>query len=475
MIKPDSDHEFEPRLQVLPWKKVQARVHAVNAELAKALSALQNADTNRCVLASYPFGQAIVQHNKPYLPVDGHAQSVEFKNSAIPMDVQNAMAYQWKHYPLGVVLSHAAEVYLPITTHIAPLKVLTPGHLLGTYNILKTQGLSLMQHGASFSAGVKSLFMLPKLAHTESNQHLAKVFQLPHIMPCKTFAEQHHLFTALTESPRFNSEWRTDILLFSGDILAKIEVNSETKLALTEMALSQHQSPADAFLLDLVWSLFLAQFHPNNKQPTVIAETAKHLVKLMMGYLPGFVPAIDDTCAPVDRLMSIFTNVYHIRHHWPVFMQPGYYDHYHPIYYSLHNPAFLHPNEHNNSTARTLIVMTKLQEMLHAFKEYLTARSCPIPIANTLLLRNLNAVEIDLYHPEGRDPIRNDIAQMVADDPRFMKLANDNNTNPRLHFPTQSSFFHGCIRIRSIRRENEKPKIHQMLTPLRGMRLSKEE
>ncbi len=459
-------------LQIVSWKDVKTDVAACNPTLHKAINQIAGIDSIKCIRALYPFGHHTIHEGEPQLPLDHENRVVELYNLLIPQNIRQLLDYPWQHYPVGMLLSHTIEIDFNLATHIAPVKVIKPGMLLAIHNILKTNLFSYTQHGASFVAGTNSLFMLPKISHELSNQRLTKAFKLEKNLCPKTLSEQSYLFNNIAKSKHFKHGWYVQVLLFSGDFMAKIEADQNVRLAFLNQALQQNNTSADTLFIDLIWSLFCNELSASVKHIPLITETAKHLVKLMMGRLPGFSPAIDDSMGPVSQFADIFLNIYKIRYYLPVFMQPSYYDGTAPLYYSLQKPAFLYPYANDNNSSRTITMLSAICETMSAFKEYLSSHKCPIPIDNTPLVKMLSTVEVDYFHPQGEGAINSNIQQLIDQDPRFMAFAGQiTANNENLEFPLRSVFFNGCIRIQPAKAPVEKPKMREFLTPLRGMRL----
>jgi hypothetical protein len=458
-------------LKVVTWKEVKADVAVCNPALHKVINQIPGVDNLKCVRAGYPFGHNTIREGEPQLPLDHENRVVELYNLLIPQNIRQLLDYPWQHYPVGLLLSHNIEINFNLSTHIAPVKMLKPGMLLAIHNILKTNMFGYTQHGASFVAGTNSLFMLPKVSHELSNQRLTKAFKLEQTLCPKTLSEQSYLFNHIVKSKQFKHTWYSEVLLFSAELMAKMEADQTVRLLLMNQALQQNSLSADTMFIDLIWSLFCNEPTSNVKPVPLITETAKHLVKLMMGRLPGFAPAVDDSMAPITQLMDIFINIYRMRYYLPVFMQPAYYDNNLPLYYSLQKPAFLHPYANDTNSNRTITMLTGICDTMNAFKEYLSSHKCPIPIDNTPLSKMINTVELDYFHPQGEGNINSNIQSLVDEDPRFTSLVNQVNTNDKLEFPIPSAFFNGCIRIRPAKAPEEKPMMREFLIPMRGMRL----
>ena len=455
-------------LRVITWKEIKHEVAQVNRPLYHALSQIEEVDSQKCVIAEYPFGHHSIIDGAAQLPLAHEDRVVELHNLQIPQPIRQLLDYNWDYYPLGMILSNRIEINFNLTTHSAPVKILTPGTLLAIHNILKTNTMSYTQHGASFVAGTQSLFLLSRISEKSSYQKLLNTFELTDQPLVKSLSEQSHLINQLARSKHFQHHWHTKVLLFGGPLFQKIEQNQNARSAFLNQALQQTNTSGDAMFIDVIWSLFSHDFQPKTKASLAVTETTKHLVKLMMGRLPGFAPAIDDSAAPMTQFTNIFKDIYKPRFYYPVFMQSSYYDGAHPLYYSLQKPAFLRPYNNDKNGHRTIAMLKEIAETLQAFKDYLGSRRCPIQIDNAPLTKLLCKVEVAYFHPQGEGLIQSDIEQLVSEDVRFIHLAEKAKGNRKLSFPLGSPFFNGCIRIRPENAGEEKPKMKEFLIPLRG-------
>jgi hypothetical protein len=345
-----------------------------------------------------------------------------------------------------------ADIHLP--SHLIPLTLLKAGSFFNVGPLFHAKTPShYVSDAYTYTAGSRSLLILPKISHEQYNERLSRAFSIQTNTLCpKTFFDQWALFKELANSPELKSTWRTEILVFSKEAMALIQNNPEIQAALLREEREINDFQNNQVMYDLVWSIFSETLSSSIKNGPFIVETVKHLIKLAMAEVPGYVPAANNLQAPIPELIDIFLNVYRIRYYLPIFMELAYFNQQDPIYYSLQKHTFLCHIPQKNNANRTIDELAAIKELIASFTQHVLENKFPISLENTLLYKTLQEVEFEFFHPQGGATLNTNIESIVAEDPRFMTMTENLKLDKSVVFPKHSLFFNGCVRIRPMRK-----------------------
>lgn len=444
-------------LEILPWKAAQEHLNTANPALAKLIQHLPHKHKLRFPVAHYQFGDPIEHQGQFFLPTANG--SLSFRDDLVPNKVKLALDYAWHGMPVAVLLNNTVETFIELPTHIIPLRTWQPGDILSSAQLFTRRSFPL--HGAySVCAGTRSLFTLPKISHRLYNERLQKYFALSQAHRPKSFHQQWPLLHEMVHAYKFRQTWHTSILFLPSNLIAEIETQNNHALALKHYLLEQNwkQSQFTQFqgTYDLIWSLFINQFEHNHYHPHML-ETAKSIIKIAMGILPGYAPCTDDTTAPVGELIETLLDIYRIRYYWPVFMTPSYLSTKHPVYYGLHKPTCHYALPANNNSKRTITELQHIQTTIEAFNRHIKLDMFPFSLSNSMVAKTLEMVEFDYFHPSHPNTKNANIQGLLTDDPRFSHYIEQKFTDMKSQnrtLPEASLFFHGCIRIRHLQQSS---------------------
>ncbi|MDO8954416.1 MAG: hypothetical protein Q7V63_06170 [Gammaproteobacteria bacterium] len=453
-------------MEIVLWSEIRDKILAISPDIGQVIEQYADKDQLKFVRARFPYGVDIEKLGELWFSIDG--KSVNYKSDAIPTEIKQLLDYPWSGFPVSLMTHNTIESFIELPSHIIPLRVITPGTLFSLNSIFNPNQTSHVMHGAySSTSGSRSLLMLPKISHGQYNERLAKVYHIDEKYLCpKTFSQQWDLFNALANSSDFDSEWYSEIVLFSKETISLLSNFPDLKYSLLKRSWDDSAFARNQVMYDLVWSIFTENLPPSIRNTPFIIEAVKHLIKLAMREAAGFAPVMDDSVGPVRALTDVFLNVYRIRYYLPVFMRPEFYDGVNPIYYSLHKHTFFHPIPQRSNANRTIDEMVIIKKLVLSFKEQVLENKFPFPLHDTILYETLNSVEFEFFHPQGGEGLSRDITSISREDPRYSKLVNELSIEKDLEFPDHSIFFNGCIRIRPLRREAQKQSMKDFLVGL---------
>ncbi len=362
----------------------------------------------------------------------------------------------WQHRsPLCLITTGVVEADINLPSHLVPLSLLKPGTFLNLKTLFpKIPNSHQVDRACTYTAGSRSLLILPKISHEQYNERLSRAFTIPAEVLCpKTFFDQWHLFQSLANAPEFKSDWHTEVIVFSDEAVALMQANPALMSALFQEERAQNDFFSNQLVYDLVWSIFSDNLSNSVKNAPFIVETVKHLIKLAMAVTPGYAPASTSEQAPIQELMDVFLNIYRIRYYLPIFMELNYYNQQDPIYYSLQKHTFLCHIPQKTNANRTIDELISIKNLIQSFSEQVLENKFPIPLEHSLLYKTLQEVEFDFFHPQGGEGLHTDIESIAEEDPRFKELTENITSDKSVVFPKHSLFFNGCIRIRPLRKE----------------------
>ncbi len=426
-------------IEPLKWADIEAQFQQLHPQLHALFDEAFKQSAAYFYRVRYSFGMDVIQDGQVIVPgnIPGHPPE-----HTTPL-------------PLAFITQGVLEADIHLPSHLIPLAILKPGSFLNVGSLFQHQAYSHhVRNAHTYTAGSRSLVILPKISHEQYNERLIRAFAINPAALCpKTFLDQWLLFKELANSPKFTGNWQAEVLFFSPEAMQLILNNPAIQCALLQMEHQNNDFQNNQLMYDLVWSIFSEKLSNSIKNGPFIVETVKHLIKLAMGAIPGYIPAASSLQAPMPELIDIFLNVYRIRYYLPVFMELDYFNRQDPLYYSLQKHTFLCNIPQKNNANRTIDELTAIKDLIASFTEQVLDNKLPISLENTLLYKTLQEVEFDFFHPQGGEALNTDVDSLIAEDPRFMTLTNNLTLDKSVVFPKHSLFFNGCVRIRPRRKE----------------------
>lgn len=433
-------------LQILRWDEIRKDILAINNTIGADIDSIDGVDKFKVIKVSYTFGEDVVDKGKFKLNLNGENIFYDQNDKQIHKEIRSLLNYNWKAIPFGMVMSNSTESYIDHSSHIVPFRLMPPGTTFSVVTIFDEDKYSnTVAEFRSTKAGCRSLILLPKIAHAESNQRLERLYGINKKYLCpKKLSDHWFLFKELAFSNNFATKWKTDLIFFSKEFLSDKNNTLKLRFDLLYRIWQMDSFRRNQITYDFIWSMFLKNLPISLKHDPFIIETVKHLILIAMQEVPGYIPACDDMSAPISDLTEAFINCYKIRYYMPIFMRLDHFDGINPVYYSLHRQTFFYDLPQKPAMKQTINQLEKIIKVLNLFTNYILENKFEHPLDKTLLYKNLLNTEFDFFHPDGDNLIKNNILDIVANDQRFSHLKNNKN----LAFPEHSIFFHGCIRIR---------------------------
>ena len=355
--------------QTYVWSDIQAYLAQVLPQLATDLAAFVPAAESIVHIGRYSYGDLIINHGRG-------------------------------PWPVGILLTRAAEQFVEHTPYTLPLAVLQPGQSLGLPYYLQHEHYTRYH----ICAGARSVCLLPPLTSVDESAELQ---------------DDGELFTTLLrETP---TTWQCEVLWFEHSWLTSPAF---------QHYLSRHAGEQQT-TLPATLSLALAECcHRRPNLEPYVAATLQHALNLAYGIYPGFRPqANDDSLAPVLTIQRALVSRYNLSY-LPTLMAPCSINQHPVIYYSSHRPSLLYP--------RLMPPLNKKQ--LHEFMQLLTE------LQQNLAAHELTLPEITCYYPPARRSGKLQSSFVLsATDKAFLA---EQKIFPNLTFCHRAPFLKSVIRIK---------------------------
>lgn len=461
-------------IESVKWGEISKIFEILFPDLIEHLNTLLKKTSTCFYRARYPFGSQVVSKGVLNIPFKG--KLIPITSGEVPASLRNELMYTNTALPICAVTKGVLESHIDLPSHLVPLRVLKPGTFFSLNNIFHPDRVShIVDRAYTYTAGSRSLLVLPKISHEQYNERLTRAFTIdPQYLCPKTFFDQWPLFKELASAPEFKAQWETELIICSKEFFDLIQGNDTLRLLFLTRLWSRSLFTQNQMMYDLIWSIFSEELSASLKNTPFVVETVKHVMKLAMAETPGYTPSTTEAQGPIEGLMDIFLNVYRIRYYLPIFMELGYFNKHDPIYYSLQKHTFLCHIPQKTNANRTIDELLAVQRLIHSFRKQVLENKFPVSLENTILYKTLQEVEFDFFHPQGTEELNTNIDSIVKEDPRFMNFFKSGDVDKDLVFPKHSLFFNGCIRIRSVKRAEGdtplvRPSMKDFLSPKGGL------
>jgi hypothetical protein len=451
--------------ELITWQDIKDQIKNLFPDIYEALAKYAPNIKYPFIKLQYSYGDPVVEFGKLKFKYQG--QFITYKDPELPQEYAKLLEFPNDLIPTMAVIKGSLECFIDLPSHLIPLRILKAGAMFGLYNLFYTEKKThTVNFAYSYTAGSRSLLVLPKISHEQYNERLSKNFTIDKKYLCpKHFPEQWALFKELAQAPEFKDPWHAEVLVFTRPLFDLMMHDKDIQLTLAKKLLHFSQFSQNQVMYDLIWSIFTDKLSAGIKNTPFVVETVKHIIKLAMGEVPGFVPAQSNDQSPIGGLRDIFLNIYRIRYYLPIFMELDYYQHTDPVYYSLQRHTFLYHIPERSNANRTVDELMEIRNLVYSFKQQVLENKFPISLENTVLYSTLQEVEFEFFHPQGNGTeIITDVTPAIEEDPRFIKLFENLNIDKELIFPKHSLFFNGCIRIRPQKKPVVKPTIKDFVT-----------
>lgn len=420
-------------LQILPWQAIQGQLSATHP-LYALINNLKPSERHPLILARYHFGDNIISNGQWQAP----SQAPIFDRDIWH---QCRAFLNYSPIPIGILLNRSAEYYLQEANRTVPYQILREGDVFGQLNQCST-----IQPQKRLSAGIKTLFLLPKVDDHHSINWLKKYFNLARLDHLNTSQSLGHFLNAIKTSSLL-SPWRCDVIFFTKpwfDLKNQKRNSSEwyhfcqrilsTMNTLTNRpVLSEH----DPFFLNLMYHLDQNHIKANAYE----LATLKHLFNIAQGHLPGFRPLQNESFAPIKAIETIFLEIYQLKSHWPTLLYPEHLTESHtPVYYSLICPTL--PERPPASEMKRFF--SQLRRIKNYIKNTFAKKSQLLPPfqENSFTYFHFQANTSDSIHS----------TQCI---PEFDSRFSNDSVYPNHHFCVSNQFLRSSIAIQRTKKTNE--------------------
>jgi hypothetical protein len=422
----------------LTYKEARDSIRAVNSGLADAIDQLDPSDEYKLLKVRYRYGDHILLDNQTYIP-DTNGQLTPTNSPQLDPKIKKLFPNH-KEMPVTLLLSNSAESFINIFGRPIPFSICQAGSLYALSAVMPAPGTPI-DHPIhwNFTAGIRSIFMLPKIGEATSHNKILKELGINCAAP-KELNEHFEVFRKIAIAS--NSTWHTEVIFFTEKWF---EERESTPWIRFRHFLFEYIWPRFNYLRghqfqNLILSTITAKLKPN---PAFIT-TLNHIIDIIYGWKPGFTFAVEEQAAPVSLLEKTYSEIYDIKQYAPVLMHAANLSQ--PIYYSFNVPAELDFLPKNNKKSTKI---DDLKKFMHLYN--MTVRMLKKELSNFQRIEaryNFNEMidshQIQAFHYE-KDPIYHIQSSTDIQHPNLNKIM---AKYPNRKFPESASFFCGALEIK---------------------------
>ncbi len=347
--------------------------------------------------------------------------------------------------PLFLILEKSNEFFFDTGKRIVPVNLFNKGSLSGIYEAMDYMMGRKPEPIWNFSAGSRSVFMLPKITDKLGFKKLLMAYNIPDTTRIKKLSDHWGAFKHIVQSKNFTQHWQSSILFFGRKWLDNKNNSKEWskfKDYLLRIIWDHANYAIDKVKFNVSWESFAEAISLRRLQPKpYLFDQMRHLLSIVAGNFPAFA-VMDNSqeAAPTDLLQNIFVESYGLKQYLPTLMyacmpqssttKPRY------VYYSLSMPTVLEGSPLKKTTSTIISDLREIKLLIGTLKKHYAFKPNKI-IQNTV---------IDYFHYE------KDICGQIkssdnipTEDDSFLK---DQSIFPSRSFCATSPFFSGCIRIK---------------------------
>lgn len=207
--------------------------------------------------------------------------------------------------------------------------------------------------------------------------------------------------------------------------------------------------PAPTFKTYFYFSMI--QEKRNLKPNLFLAATVSHLFVMCSGEAPGFIPARDNSAAPISGLQQTFIEDYRLKKYFPVIVHPHHFSLQEKIsvYYSFEIPTTIQFSPKSNNALTSIAEARETKYLTDVLLKEIRVGN--LGIEKTPLFNLVKQMEINFYHSE-KDSM-NEILPAS-----YLALEDKSLTSTLIKtaastFPEFSPFFRACIGITAVVKE----------------------
>lgn len=431
-------------LEELTWNEARTHLIESNPLLVQIIDSISPGNEYKLYKARYRFGDKIFDKAESYLPlINGGA--ISFNDSSLPTNIKENLSYDPKTgNPVGIISKKNSEFFLSTAQGVLPYAVMEPGQIFGLSRILDildmqhTKEKNLSPFIWEFTAGVRSIFMLPKITENIGHNKLKKKHNLSLLKP-QNLSDHWSIFKDIAN--QCNTSWRAEILFFSNNWFKKL--SEPTWLGLYCYFLKNNRLSYEFWNAYISWQITFntIEHSKNMKFSQYTLNTARHLFAIAAGSLPAFRPATSENSAPINLLQETYTSDYGMSDYYTTIMEATNYNPVEslPVYYSLNYPTLV---QADITSQKGISIISMLDELHLVMKKYKEGLSNDVFAQQTSLYKTGHRTNFSFYHhdPFDYDMIK-DVVQIGKYDSRFI------GHGSTYSFPKYAPFLRGCVKI----------------------------
>ena len=437
-------------LNKVTWAKVASAVEKVNPVFATLINQLSPDDSFAAYELTVSYGTPIFKEGILYLP-NKRGQLIPVTDPDIPSSVREDLSY--RNTPICMVLSEAVEAHHETSDRVIPLTIFKRGDFFGLWEAFDSRISHFLPRLVwNISAGLRSVFFLPKISERSGIERLRKEFGL-RINKTVTFKDQFHILKEVINHPSFNSGWECKVLIFGKKFFEKISSGSDVAWQPVENHLLKciwNQSGFWRFeiALDLVYHYFSEQLR---KEGAVCSsypfEMLKHLIRIGVGGLPAFrAGSLKESGIPIEEVQKIFMEIYRLKY-VPTLMIPDHFDIHKKmsLYNSINVPTLIERVPKTREVSNVMQITRETMMLLRFFQEQ--ALQGNLMLENTKIFEMLKVVDFEGYHTDSDSTqLLKMTAHLPKKDPTFLSMPEGYG---KREFCDTSIFLRGCIQLSS--------------------------
>lgn len=426
-------------LEELSWQDAEPLIRRENPTLADIINDINLDKRHTLFKVSYPFGSEFVQKGCLYLPTEsGHLLPITSPDMN-PV-IKEKLGYNLCSNPMSFILSNTAELY--IDNKVNPLHfygLIEKGNLFSTWRTVTTNS----QQPAfiwTMTAGARFLFMLPKFSEKNKHNKLRQHFKISAEAP-RTLMDHWKVFKDIAKHASNKNPWKFEILYFSKDWVDLIR--SSEGLSLRYYILDQSWRGSEFWRHQFIWNIVFShiQQERNMRISPHIIDTAKQLIWIAAGAVPGYAPAIDDRACPIKFLQDAYRDIYQLQNYTPTIMQPQRFspEENRSVYYSLGCPTTIELSLRSRIDASKISDLYETRSVLNKFLSGLAKKD--MNLEGSTFYDRLQQTQFDFFHPQKHEYSGIYLCNVIPTE--------DTHFGAPDQFADSSPFMSGCIRIKT--------------------------
>ena len=389
------------------WREVRGAVHAVNPELTAIIDSLDPAYP--LLLTQYDYGFMIANHETDPKP--------------------------------SLVLQNTCELFFDYQDKHPIYRVYQPGDILFADQIFGQNSWFYRNTCWKLTAGCRNVFMLPKITEHQSHTALLRHYEISIKKPT-TLNDHWNVFKLIANSNVHDREtnWKAKTLSFGDEWFAHRNDPAwqEFYHYLERTTMRYHEAACQKPWLEMLFGIL--QHEKNIKIALPHMEQASYLIQMMLGHVPGFTPADDESRLPLNAMTEAYCQYYGIKEYAPIIMVPKYVKDQSMLYYSFNHPTSHLISPETNQRKTLVQNMLVVHWTFNKIRDLILSKK--FVLEDSQLYQSLQSCHFDFYHDEAVSyrPFKLP-EEIVKDDPNFMK------DWPKRYLQSHSHFLNGCVRI----------------------------